>query len=137
MAMSKCKKTWGKKSLKIVVSGWSYGKNYAGKVKTYKFDEAVGVKTAASSITTAQKQTTQSTFAFRTAESFLQNLNANKETVDITNYKEGQRVYHKKFGEGTISSIEPEGDDAKVDISFDKVGHKRLMAKFAGLEILD
>ena len=84
-----------------------------------------------------QKQTTQSTFAFRTAESFLQNLNANKETVDITNYKEGQRVYHKKFGEGTISSIEPEGDDAKVDISFDKVGHKRLMAKFAGLEILD
>ena len=117
--------------------GWSYGKNYAGKVKTYKFDEAVGVKTAASSIATVQKQTTQSTFAFRTAESFLQNLNANKKTVDITNYKEGQRVYHKKFGEGTISSIEPEGDDAKVDISFDKVGHKRLMAKFAGLEILE
>ena len=117
--------------------GWSYGKNYAGKVKTYKFDEAVGVKTAASSIATVQKQTTQSTFAFRTAESFLQNLNANKKTVDITSYKEGQRVYHKKFGEGTISSIEPEGDDAKVDISFDKVGHKRLMAKFAGLEILE
>ena len=117
--------------------GWSYGKNYAGKVKTYKFDEAVGVKTAASSIATVQKQTTQSTFSFRTAESFLQNLNANKKTVDITSYKEGQRVYHKKFGEGTISSIEPEGDDAKVDISFDKVGHKRLMAKFAGLEILE
>ena len=57
--------------------------------------------------------------------------------MDITNYKEGQRVYHKKFGEGTISSIESEGDDAKVDISFDKVGHKRLMAKFAGLEILE
>ena len=137
MAMSKCKKTWGKKSLKIVVFGWSYGKNYAGKVKTYKFDEAVGVKTAASSITTAQKQPTQNSFAFRTAESFLQSLNANKKTVDIGNYKEGQRVYHKKFGEGTISSIEPEGDDAKVDIAFDKVGHKRLMAKFAGLEILD
>ncbi len=117
--------------------GWSYGKNYAGKVKTYKFDEAVGVKTAASSITTAQKQPTQNSFAFRTAESFLQSLNANKKTVDIGNYKEGQRVYHKKFGEGTISSIEPEGDDAKVDIAFDKVGHKRLMAKFAGLEILD
>ena len=38
----------------------------------------------------------------------MQNLNANKETVDITNYKEGQRVYHKKFGEGTINKIEEE-----------------------------
>ena len=28
------------------------------------------------------------------------------------------------------------GDDLKVDIDFDKFGHKRLMAKFAGLEIL-
>ena len=131
------KENGGQEELEDSSFGWSYGKNYAGKVKTYKFDEAVGVKTAASSIATVQKQTTQSTFAFRTAESFLQNLNANKKTVDITNYKEGQRVYHKKFGEGTISSIEPEGDDAKVDISFDKVGHKRLMAKFAGLEILE
>ena len=25
----------------------------------------------------------------------------------------------------------------KVDINFDKVGHKRLMAKFANLEIID
>jgi DNA helicase-2/ATP-dependent DNA helicase PcrA len=47
------------------------------------------------------------------------------------------RVKHKKFGEGIISKIEPEGDDLKVDIDFDKVGHKRLMAKFAGLEILE
>ena len=48
-----------------------------------------------------------------------------------------QRVYHKKFGEGTINSVEHEGDDLKVDISFDKVGNKRLMAKFAGLQIID
>ena len=46
------------------------------------------------------------------------------------------RVYHKKFGEGTINSIEQEGEDAKVDINFDKAGHKRLMAKYAGLEII-
>ena len=57
--------------------------------------------------------------------------------MDITKYKEGQRVYHKKFGEGTIQKIEPEGDDYKVDIEFDKSGHKRLMAKFAGLEIIE
>ncbi len=50
--------------------------------------------------------------------------------------EEGMRIYHKKFGEGTINKIEAEGDDAKVDINFDKVGHKRLMAKYAGLEII-
>ena len=43
---------------------------------------------------------------------------------------------HKKFGEGVITNAEPEEDDLKLDINFDKVGSKRLMAKFAKLEIL-
>ena len=78
-------------------------------------------------------------FQFRTAESFLNSLNkkASDRQVDITKYKEGQRIYHKRFGEGNISKIEPEGDDLKLDIQFDKVGHKRLMAKFANLEIIN
>ena len=76
-------------------------------------------------------------FAYRTAESFLNSLNnQSSTTIDITKYKAGQKVYHKKFGEGTINYVEKEGEDLKVDINFDKVGHKRLMAKFAGLEIL-
>ena len=78
-------------------------------------------------------------FQFRTAESFLNSLNkkASGRQVDITKYKEGQRIYHKKFGEGTINKIEQEGEDYKLDIQFDKVGHKRLMAKFAELEIIE
>ena len=85
---------------------------------------------------------TSSTFKFRTVDSFLENLNKQKtvkksqENVDVSIYKAGQRVNHKKFGKGVINSVEPEGDDLKVDISFDKVGHKRLMAKYAGLEII-
>ena len=77
-------------------------------------------------------------YNFRTAESFLSALDNRKknEEVDISIYKEGQRVNHKKFGEGTISRIEEEGEDYKLDIDFDKAGHKRLMAKFAGLEII-
>ena len=43
---------------------------------------------------------------------------------------------HKKFGQGTITNIEPEDDDLKVEIEFEKVGMKRLMAKFAGIKIL-
>ena len=33
--------------------------------------------------------------------------------------------------------MEEEGDDYKLDIQFDKSGHKRLMAKFAGLQIIE
>lgn len=76
-------------------------------------------------------------FSFKTPESFLNGLTKKKSSnVDISEYKEGTRVYHKKFGEGTINYVEEEGEDYKVDINFDKVGHKRLMAKFAGLEII-
>ena len=123
--------------------GWSYGTNYAGKVKTYKFGEAAGNYAVAASVATklstnnAKNVDTTNGFAFRTAESFLNNLNKSQESVDISKYKAGQRIYHKKFGEGTINYVEQEGEDAKVDINFDKVGHKRLMAKFAGLEIIE
>ena len=58
------------------------------------------------------------------------------ENVDLSKYTTGVKVFHKKFGEGVITKTEPEGEDLKVDISFDKVGHKRLMAKFAKLEII-
>ena len=74
----------------------------------------------------------------RSAESFLASIQAKKATsVDLSKYKVGQRVFHKKFGEGVITKIEKEDDDLKVDLDFKKVGHKRLMAKFAGLEILE
>ena len=74
----------------------------------------------------------------RTAESFLNNLTKKtpKAEVDLSQYEEGMKVYHKKFGEGIINKVEPEGDDLKVDITFEKFGHKRLMAKYANLEII-
>ena len=110
---------------------WQYGNSSsAGTVKTYTMD-TYKIPTAA-----AKTATSSSGFAFRTAESFLNSINTSKQTVDVSEYKEGQRVYHKKFGEGTINKLEAEGDDFKVDISFDKAGNKRLMAKFAGLQII-
>ena len=110
--------------------GWEYGTNYAGKVKTYKFDNVEKIPEVKEKV---------GAFQFRTAESFLNSLNkkASDRQVDITKYKEGQRIYHKKFGEGTINKIEQDGEDYKLDIQFDKVGHKRLMAKFAELEIIE
>jgi len=80
----------------------------------------------------------KSGFNFRTAEAFLNNIKVrNTSDVDLTKYKVGQTIFHKKFGEGVIVALEPENDDIKVDIEFNKVGHKRLMAKFANLEIIE
>ena len=110
---------------------WSYGKGQT--VKTYKMDEEDKKNTA--KILQENKTTG---FQFRTAESFLNSIKQNNQNsnVDLSKYQVGQRVYHKKFGEGTITKLEQEGNDIKVDLEFDKVGHKRLMAKFAGLEII-
>ncbi len=108
---------------------WSYGSKNNGNIKTYKANEKEPVMAAK----------TNSNFAFRTAESFLNNLSkkiTSGKEVDLSQYEAGVRVFHKKFGEGTISLVEPEGEDLKVDINFDKAGHKRLMAKFANLEII-
>lgn len=96
--------------------------NFNGEVRGYKEGFA----------STAKKPTYQ----FRTAESFLKTVAMPQEAfVDLNKFKIGQTVYHKKFGEGIISDIEPEENDLKLDINFEKVGHKRLMAKYANLEI--
>ena len=74
-------------------------------------------------------------FSYRTADSFLKKA-VGDDTVDLNAFGVGVKVMHKKFGEGVITNAEPEEDDLKLDINFDKVGSKRLMAKFAKLEIL-
>ena len=107
---------------------WSYGSKSNSSIKTYKATEPQYANVAKS----AQG------FAFRTAESFLNNIVQKKDSneIDLSQYKSGVKVYHKKFGEGTINYVEEEGNDLKVDINFDKFGHKRLMARFANLEVL-
>ena len=117
-------------SYKDKTYSWEYGNS--SKVITKK----LGVE----EIGATYKATTSnlSGYNFKTPESFLSNINKKSEnTIDLSKYQAGARVFHKKFGEGTINYVEKEGDDLKVDITFDKVGHKRLMAKYANLEIIE
>ncbi len=109
---------------------WTYGSKDNSNIKTYKIGKKEQDVVSASN---------SNGFMFRTAESFLNSLNKKStgNDVDLSKYKTGVRILHKKFGEGTISSVEPEGEDLKVDIQFDKVGHKRLMAKFANLQVIE
>ncbi len=51
-------------------------------------------------------------------------------------FRKGDMVKHKKFGKGMIVSIEPSGNDNMVEILFDNIGTKKLMASIAKLEKL-
>lgn len=51
-------------------------------------------------------------------------------TVDL---KAGDRVLHKAFGEGMVISAKPMGGDLLLEVAFDNVGTKKLMAKMARL----
>ena len=49
-------------------------------------------------------------------------------------FSEGDRVSHMTFGEGEILSVKPMGADVLYEISFEKVGTKKLMATYAKLK---
>ncbi len=47
-------------------------------------------------------------------------------------YHKGQKVLHKAWGMGVIQEITPMGGDMLLQIEFEKVGSKLMMAKTAG-----
>ena len=49
-------------------------------------------------------------------------------------YKEGDRVKHAKFGEGTVKEIIDGARDYEITVEFDKGGQKKMLAGFAKLE---
>ena len=46
----------------------------------------------------------------------------------------GSRVRHAKFGEGTVLTVEGQGDNARVQINFDEAGAKWLVLGYAALD---
>lgn len=53
-----------------------------------------------------------------------------------TGYSLGERVFHQKFGEGTVLATEGSGEHARVQINFKAAGSKWLVVGFAKLERL-
>ena len=51
-------------------------------------------------------------------------------------YAVGNTVLHKVFGKGMVLSTTPMGSDVMLEIAFDKVGTKTLMANFSKMEII-
>jgi DNA helicase-2/ATP-dependent DNA helicase PcrA len=50
--------------------------------------------------------------------------------------KRGSRVRHPTLGSGVVLEIDGEGDDAKLTVFFDRAGKKRLIARYASLELV-
>lgn len=48
----------------------------------------------------------------------------------------GQRVFHKKFGEGVILKFDGGVKNATVKVNFDEVGQKELVLRFANLQAI-
>ncbi|MEM7480656.1 MAG: UvrD-helicase domain-containing protein [Acidobacteriota bacterium] len=50
--------------------------------------------------------------------------------------RRGSRVRHPTLGDGTVITLEGEGEHSKLTIYFPKVGKRKLVAKYANLELL-
>ena len=59
-----------------------------------------------------------------------------KPATPSVSYSVGQQVSHKTFGEGMILNVIPMGSDTMLEIAFNNVGTKKIMANYAKLTIL-
>ena len=83
------------------------------------------------------RATRQTTSYGKSATSFGGYSAAKKaENTSSCQYSVGQRVEHKTFGTGLIISVAPMGSDTLLEIAFDTVGTKKLMAAYAKLKVL-
>ncbi|MBT82073.1 MAG: DNA helicase II [Alteromonadaceae bacterium] len=58
------------------------------------------------------------------------------ESFEQTGFQLGQRVMHRKFGEGVVLNYEGSGDHARVQVNFDEFGSKWLVLAYAKLQPL-
>ena len=54
-----------------------------------------------------------------------------KKSASSADFSVGERVKHNVFGEGTVLSVKKISNDAMLEVAFDTVGTKKLMANFA------
>ena len=57
--------------------------------------------------------------------------------ADKLSWKTGDKVQHKKWGQGTVVKVSGTGNDMELDIAFPQQGVKRLLASFAPITKVD
>ena len=59
---------------------------------------------------------------------------AKKPAAAAQSYSVGETVKHKAYGTGVILSMQKMANDTMLEIAFEKVGTKKIMANYAKLE---
>jgi DNA helicase-2/ATP-dependent DNA helicase PcrA len=108
----------------------AYGRAAAGKFSTTRIAPGSRPVSAAGSV-----DNIASFFAGR-GQKFVRPKLDIPEPTGKTGLRQGSRVRHPKYGEGTVFRREGEGDDAKITVQFQQHGVKKLVEKFAQLEAL-
>ena len=82
-------------------------------------------------------------FANSYKSNFSSSFNSTKKSqssapaVNTSKFHTGVKVMHKKFGEGTIIELKPNGDDTIGVIAFKGVGIKQLVLRLAPIEVIE
>lgn len=98
------------------------GKDYVEKIdSTVRTEETSGADEVI--VQSAPKYSLKSELASRRAEQSKKSVNAD--------FSVGERVRHNVFGDGTVLSVKKISNDAMLEVAFDSVGTKKLMANFA------
>ncbi len=98
------------------------GQEYIDKIdSTVRIHEDTDDKEVISS--SISKYSLQSELASRRAEQVKKSVQAD--------FSVGDRVKHNVFGEGTVISVKKISNDAMLEVAFNSVGTKKLMANFA------
>ena len=66
--------------------------------------------------------------------SAMQSSKKPTQTTPVDDYNPGDRILHKAFGEGDVIKATPMGNDILLEIKFDKVGTKKVMARFSNIK---
>ncbi len=56
---------------------------------------------------------------------------------NLSGFRKGAKVYHKNYGDGTVTHVDKQGDSVVVTVQFMEHGMKRLFIKFAPMVVLD
>lgn len=98
-----------------------------------KHDNAAAMKNHIAQSESAVTEVHSSTLQQQLARNKMLSGAAQKGNVT---YEPGERVAHNIFGEGTIISAKKMSNDAMLEIAFEKVGTKKIMANYAKLKKL-
>ena len=98
-----------------------YGKGYSAGTSSTKpaFGRAITSASDVGGITSSLRSKTQP--------------NMPKKTDGDKNFSVGERVFHKKFGEGSVTKVEDNNGRKVIEISFDNTGVKRFVLDYVEL----